>query len=156
MTQTPRYEKTAHLVLGSINPDKETCLAHVQNYEQMRQFVQRQPLENDVTFNWSYLDPRLSRKLSICITRQAIQWRDDRLETPRFIAHATEPQLPSHKIMLGNFCLQASDICDPSKLYQRYAVLRELMVAQDVIGFGTVPHYEQSLAMISNRDTIAA
>lgn len=131
MTQISRNEKTAHLVLKSVDPDKYEQLTHVQDYDQVRNFVETQPPENNVTFDWHFLNSQLSRRLSICMARQAIHPRDDMLEIPRFVAHAIEPQLPSHEIVMGSFCLQAHDVRDPSELYQRYAALRERMMTQD-------------------------
>lgn len=134
--QKRNIEKTAHLVVGSIDPDKETQIAHVQDYEQACRFAEEQPLEHNVTFTWHYLDPLLSRKFSICFARRAIRLQSDFLEIPRFVARATEPILPSYEILMGGFCLKTSTIHNPGDLYQKYATLRERMIDQDSVEFG--------------------
>lgn len=105
----------------------------MQDYEQACQFAVEQTPRHDVTFTWHYLDPRLSRRLSICFARQAIRLHDDFLEIPRFVAHAAELALPSYEISMGGLCLQASMIRDPGELYQKYAAMRGRMMAQDAM-----------------------
>lgn len=156
MTQTPRYEKTAHLVLRSFDPDKEEQRTHVQEYAQACQFVERQPPENDLTFDWHGLDERLPPRFSIHMARRAIHLRSGLLEIPRLVACAIELQLPSHEIMMGGFCLQASDIVDPSELYQRYTALRARLIAQDAAAFDARSHEACLLPLGPHSSTAAA